>query len=212
MRVRHLAKQQVKRDKQLAALPPPPLVLVRLSVVSPTSIKLSLSPVAQKKEKSPLTEDADYKAAQWLVNMLIPAAVATDSLELSLPWSDGFALVTEQGWASPGVGHYHLERFQQEEDARLAASKLWCCWVLYQERSRSFTEIASGGFGLACYAVRRYVEQLEKAKAEDQAEAQRMSLEKAPAPAVAAEFEAVELDPAEVKPALVTLSAPSHAL
>ena len=72
--------------------------------------------------------------------------------------------MSEQGWAAPGEGNFSIARFAVEEEAKSAAAKLWCCWVLYQE-TETFAEIASGGVGFARYAVRAFVKQkLEAAK------------------------------------------------
>lgn len=76
-----------------------------------------------------------------------------------------FALVCEVG-----IGHFTVEGFMANVDARKAASKLWCCWCLF-ERAEDGTveETAHGGVGFAHKNIREYANSMfrNQAKNED---------------------------------------------
>jgi hypothetical protein len=66
-----------------------------------------------------------------------------------------------------GMGNYTVNRFNLESEARVAAAKLWCCWVLYRNENSNLTEIEAGGVGFAAPAIRRYAEREIRSKARD---------------------------------------------
>lgn len=64
-----------------------------------------------------------------------------------------FELVVQRGWSK-----YVVERYATDADARLVASQLWQCWILYHEQRGSRTELAYGGYGFAHSAMRRFMQ------------------------------------------------------
>ena len=93
-----------------------------------------------------------------------------------------------------GFGTYTVDRFPAEREARAAAAKLWCCWVLFRSSGggTELAELAVGGVGFAHPAIRKHAETNLRARARDQdARAQA---------AVAAEARAAKLAAAQSKP------------
>ena len=230
MRVRHLEKQQLKRDAARAALPKPE-VKAKITLNSSGLARISLTPAGYTEPPPAPVDDAVILAqavltASSTVSKLLekpaqtaPAQAASPptsperrsswtNISHSLPWKDGFALVSETGWAKMGdalrlqaKGHYSIQRYPSELEAMKAAALLWCNWVLYREERDAYVEITSGGVGFACYAVRRYVKTLEVQKRDMRRASRGEPPPKvvAPAPAVdettiEAEIEA-EIDP-----------------
>lgn len=166
MRVRYLAKQQQKRDKQK---PVPPLVRAHITVASsPTGIRLTLRTVAVSAPTPCPPDDVDVIAGAVARMFGGSAASSAKSKQTVKPAEEHepFALVSECGWASLGVGRYSVAHFRSESEARAAASMLWNNWVVFQKGDSSYTELASGGVGFARYAVRNYAQQLAVAERE----------------------------------------------
>ena len=65
-----------------------------------------------------------------------------------------FVLVSMQGFGRSGIV---TDRYALEAEARMAASQLWWCWILYHEQRGARTEVYSGGVGFTHYMVRRHV-------------------------------------------------------
>ena len=65
-----------------------------------------------------------------------------------------FVLVSMQGFGRSGIV---TDRYALEAEARMAASQLWWCWILYHEQRGARTEVDSGGVGFTHYMVRRHV-------------------------------------------------------
>ena len=138
MQARYLLKKQKqreKREKEEAKLRARPVVTVTLAAAAGLngSVRLTIAPLG------------------------VSGAASTADVTVELPWADGYALVTEEGWTKLGVGNFKIRRFHDRQQALSAAWPLWCCWVLYREEGASYQEIASGGVGFACYAIRNFV-------------------------------------------------------
>ena len=78
--------------------------------------------------------------------------------------SDAFLVICEVGF-----GTYTVDRYSNESEARAAAQKLWCCWVLYRSdpSGTQLAELTCGGVGFAHPAIRKYAETNIKSKARD---------------------------------------------
>ncbi len=189
-----MAKQQRKRD---AALPPQRLVSA-LVTVADGGVRLSIQVCVPSAAPAP-PDDVDVLANAasrvfdyFAAKHAAANAAAAPAAVVEQPFADGFALVLECGWAKPGAGAFSVIRFTHEPEARAAAAKLWCNWVLYKEEGVAYTEVSSGGVGFACSAIRQYVSaRMEAAKRE----ARRLSRGE-PAPAAVDDAEA-DLDPAQ---------------
>ena len=92
-----------------------------------------------------------------------------------------------------GFGTYTVDRYPVEREARAAAAKLWCCWVLFRSSGggTELSELAAGGLGFAHPAIRKHAETNLKARARD-ADARAQA-------AVAAEARAAKLAAAQPK-------------
>ena len=68
-----------------------------------------------------------------------------------------------------GLGNFTTDRYGSEREARTAAGKLWCCWVLYSSNSNGteLTELGSGGVGFSHPNIRKYADSKLKSKARD---------------------------------------------
>lgn len=178
MQARFFSKKQRQRDKEAAeqaARLAKPVVTVTLAVVDGyergyeqgARVRMTVFPVAKSS-----SADVTLK-------------------KMTTPWADGFALVTEEGWAALGEGAYAVRRFHDRQEAIAESGKLWCCWVLYKEDVASYEEVASGGVGFANYAIRNFV---QDKMSEMKREARRASLGEAAA-AAPAEDPANDLKP-----------------
>merc|ERR1712205_97521 len=132
MRVRHLAKMQRKRDAK--ALPPCVSVVVT-ATGSGVTLRLGVGLPCDP----PPPDDVDVligAGARLMSYFAKSTEVQASDVSLIVdekPWSDGFALVMECGWVSPGVARHSVVRYSSEGEARAAAARLWCCWVLFRE-------------------------------------------------------------------------------
>lgn len=87
------------------------------------------------------------------------ADASADRAAKATPWSDGYLLVHERLSAafSRGSERMSVQRFGREKESRLAAAKLWSCWVLYREVGSHYEELAAGGLGFTHGAIRTFV-------------------------------------------------------
>ena len=107
------------------------------------------------------TDVAIREAADAAVVAAAAAAKAdheAEQLARAAPWSDGFVVVAEIGWAAFGEGSYVVSRYLREREAMAAAQQLWFCWIVYKESGTAYHELARGGVGFAHAAIRKYVE------------------------------------------------------
>jgi len=88
---------------------------------------------------------ADYAAAA-------AAEAAVQAEQKDAEAMGNFVIVTEKG-----TGFFHFEFFADELNARRAAAKLWCCWVLFCRQGGALNEVTSGGLGFACMSIRNHV-------------------------------------------------------
>lgn len=88
---------------------------------------------------------ADYAAAA-------AAEAAVQAEQKNAEAMGNFVIVTEKG-----TGFFHFEFFADELNARRAAAKLWCCWVLFCRQGGALNEVTSGGLGFACMSIRNHV-------------------------------------------------------
>jgi len=119
------------------------------------------APPAQAAEAAPTAADAGGEGAAEAV-AAAPAPTKQAAANPSTDSVESYVLVYEQGWAAVGVGDTVLTRHADLQSARAAASKLWCCWVLYRCDS-AWHELAAGGVGLAWPAIRRYAAEQQQA-------------------------------------------------
>ena len=200
MRVRFLEKAERRRE---AERPAPSIVTAHLTPVATGGVKVTLRAALPTVPSRPPPDDVDVLAnavSRMLGGAPAPApaespALTTSQVDLSegdrSPLRNGFMLVSECGWSRIGKGSYCVDRFATENEAKAAAAKLWCCWVLYREVDLSYSELASGGVGFACYAVRAFAQQMEGRKRE----ALRVSRGEPPSAPTEASMASVELDP-----------------
>lgn len=68
-----------------------------------------------------------------------------------------------------GLGNFTLDRYTREGEARAAAAKLWCCWVLYKSSANAtvLQELKAGGVGFSHPNIRAHSERNIKSKARD---------------------------------------------
>ena len=88
---------------------------------------------------------ADYAAAA-------AAEAAVQAEQMNAEAMGNFVIVTEKG-----TGFFHFEFYADELNARRAAAKLWCCWVLFCRQGGALNEVTSGGLGFACMSIRNHV-------------------------------------------------------
>ena len=68
-----------------------------------------------------------------------------------------------------GLNNFTVDRYSSDAEARGAAKKLWCCWVIFRSSSNgtALTELGFGGVGFSHGNIRKDAEANIKSKARD---------------------------------------------